>query len=85
MAFDVLIETVEAKGEGQDWGGRAVRTKAWHEAMKRSGRFGDPQSATFRSAWLRAQEKLGEGGHIEFRGEYVWPSNQAALFARPPF
>jgi len=53
---------------------RAVKVEVWREAMEQSGRFGE--GANFRNAWMRAQGKLGDDGHIGFDGRWVWATRQ---------
>jgi hypothetical protein len=75
QALDVLNQVVAEKGTTVPFGDlalRAVKVEEWREAMERSARFGD--GARFRNAWMRAQGKLGEDGHVGFSEGYVWPA-----------
>jgi RecA-family ATPase len=74
QALDVLKQAVRERGEAVEGllGDRGVRLEVWQDYMKRSRLFGE--GSTFRGAWKRAQEKLGDLGHVSFLNGYVWPN-----------
>lgn len=72
-ALDILNMLMAEKGELRDLGGspvRAVHRDTWREAMQQSGDFGE--KAVFRNAFMRAQARLQDGGHITLhRGDWL--------------
>jgi hypothetical protein len=71
-----MAQRAETLPEG-DYAFEAVKLDVWREFVKQHMLW--ESDGAFRTGFSRCRNKLVEGGHVAFRGDYVWPTQPRPL------